>query len=690
MAGERLAKLTIECSLSDNNFNGGAQLRADQTYKQGYRLAGAWFYYLRGGSTSQHQYVVPSPADVGRDYVKQAVDNMLSLMKLDIQSGALPYTVSASRDLGNQSGTNWPRIQFDIEATQYSNSLNLDFQDLNNVLPKGWTVLANLPTLQPITVTQLVQAAGIYGSATGSIFLSATSGNRTPFVFVWNDGVTGDTRQNLTAGTYTCVVRDQDGVSTTVTCVVKSDTQLSVVVQQTETTIDLVISGGVGPYTVLWDDGATGPSRTGLATGTYSATVTDAHGATQRVVVVVRPNRCYFSQNPVLLQLDAGAAYRLDPTTKPNLSFLAEVWVEPVYRSGVYVQVGPQLEQPTDLNGYTTFNVQALLDTYVSEHVPPAVGNAVDRVDQVFKRFYLKSAEKYGTPPVPAALSTAQVHVVLCGGLSPDEAAAGQWPAYQAAVRPFLTWEPDYQRVLPAQPAYLYYQHIDAGQEVQVWLRVRHVDGTTSVSQQPPFTAGRWEVHCLRVGPDFLGLTGVDVAGYDVWVCDLGGTPLTLVRHFVLERAYYPQQRFFVYSNSLGGANVLAALGAAKQTLEVKALEAERPTYDADLGDVATLDRTGTPTVSVVTGPRRRAQVQADQELLLSRRVNLLRGDRYFVGRVKADTYTVKDESDGLASLSFDFILPKEGHFSPRLPLMKGLPAGQSVPPVSGGEGATP
>jgi len=683
MAGERLTKLTLEAS-----FHISDGIRGNQTAQVRFKLGGVWVDYYRGAFTSQHQYVVPDPDDVGRDYVKQAVDNLLSLIRLDIQSRGLAYTVSNSRDMGNQLGSNQPRIQFDIEATQYSPALDLDFAnpDSTNSI-SGWTVITKLSTLQPLTVTQVVTNAGVFGSATGSIFLYVFGGNRRPLSLVWNDGVTGDFRQNLVAGTYTCLVTDQDGVSTLVTCVVGSDPQLAVLVQQTDTSITLVPSGGVAPYGVVWDDGPIVFARTGLATGTYGAGVTDAAGASLRVVVVLQPNRCYFSQNPVRLELDAGAAYRANPSTKPNLSFLAQVWVETVYLSGVYVQVGPDLEQPADPQGRTVFDVQTLLDAHVAEHLPVLDAGAHGLAESVFKRFYLKSGEKFGTPPVPAALSTAQVHFVLCGGLSPDEAAGGRWPAYQAAVKPFLTWEPDYQKLLLTQPAFLYYQHVDVAGPVDVWLTVYHGSGLGQRSLLASFHAERWEVHWLNLGPAARGLTGAGISGYDVVVADAQGVPLSQERHFVLDRAYYPQQRFFLYSNSLGGVNSLAALGQAKQTLEVKADEVERPSYDAALGDVAVLDRTGTPTLSVVTGPRRRAQVQADQELLLSKRVVLVKDGQYWPGRVTAATFTVRDEAEGLATLAFEFMLPKQRHFSPRLPLVL---VGKPATPVAGGEGPTP
>lgn len=102
MAGERLAKLTLQASfaLADN-------VRGDQTAHVRFRLAGGWVDYTRGAYTSQNQYVVPDPDDVGRDYVLQAVQNLVALLKLTIQSRGLPYVVSAPRDLGNDLASYW-------------------------------------------------------------------------------------------------------------------------------------------------------------------------------------------------------------------------------------------------------------------------------------------------------------------------------------------------------------------------------------------------------------------------------------------------------------------------------------------------------------------------------------------------------------------------------------------------------
>ena len=51
--------------------------------------------------------------------------------------------------------------------------------------------------------------------------------------------------------------------------------------------IDLTIAGGVAPYTVVWNNGMTGTSISGLAAGTYTATITDANGGTYTITSTI-------------------------------------------------------------------------------------------------------------------------------------------------------------------------------------------------------------------------------------------------------------------------------------------------------------------------------------------------------------------------------------------------------------------
>lgn len=123
----------------------------------------------------------------------------------------------------------------------------------------------------------------------GSISIQA-NGTDGPFEYNWShdQNLTGNEATNLPAGDYTVTVTNARGCSSIITQQLTFAAGVSAsIASQSDSecvegngTISITTDGGEAPYTVAWshDDNATGLSLENLASGDYSATVTDANG----------------------------------------------------------------------------------------------------------------------------------------------------------------------------------------------------------------------------------------------------------------------------------------------------------------------------------------------------------------------------------------------------------------------------
>jgi hypothetical protein len=159
---------------------------------------------------------------------------------------------------------------------------------------------------QSVTITEpLVLSASIGGQtevscnsgSDGSATVSVTGGTG-PYTYSWAPfGGTADTATGLAAGTYTVTITDSNGCTTTQSFTITEPTALVASASaQTDITCNgdangsatVAATGGTGSYTYSWSpSGGTADTATGLAAGTYTATVTDQNGcsATQTFVI---------------------------------------------------------------------------------------------------------------------------------------------------------------------------------------------------------------------------------------------------------------------------------------------------------------------------------------------------------------------------------------------------------------------
>lgn len=130
------------------------------------------------------------------------------------------------------------------------------------------------------------------GEATGSIYLSATSGNPGTISWLWPNGATGSSRTGLIGGTYIVTATDINGCTDTDTLVLNENPKPEVTVSVNPATqggcdgsATATVTSGTSPYSYQWDDSLqqTTPTAIDLCAGTYSVTVTDANGCDSTV-----------------------------------------------------------------------------------------------------------------------------------------------------------------------------------------------------------------------------------------------------------------------------------------------------------------------------------------------------------------------------------------------------------------------
>ncbi|MFN8277651.1 MAG: gliding motility-associated C-terminal domain-containing protein [Chitinophagales bacterium] len=143
---------------------------------------------------------------------------------------------------------------------------------------------------QPLTLSHVVTNSPCAGTNAGAIDLTVSGGNPA-YTYLWTTGATTQDITNLGSGLFQVTVTDAKGCTSTDSArVFQPNFILRVTVNTTDLTCygshdgiaAAVAVGGTSPYKYVWNTvNLNAPSTlTGLDTGTYSVTVTDANGCT--------------------------------------------------------------------------------------------------------------------------------------------------------------------------------------------------------------------------------------------------------------------------------------------------------------------------------------------------------------------------------------------------------------------------
>jgi gliding motility-associated-like protein len=187
------------------------------------------------------------------------------------------------------TGQNYTYIWSNGSTSSSINSLpggtyTVTVTDSNGCTQSGSFVI-NVGTPFPVVASNI--NASCFGTANGSA--SVSPAGVPPYAYLWSNGSTLQTVNNLSAGTYTCTITDSTFCTSTVSVTISEPPAIDLneivtgnVCDNVSGSIVLAPSGGTGQsFSFQWSDGSTGSSLTGLAPGSYSVTVTDSLGCNQ-------------------------------------------------------------------------------------------------------------------------------------------------------------------------------------------------------------------------------------------------------------------------------------------------------------------------------------------------------------------------------------------------------------------------
>jgi len=123
------------------------------------------------------------------------------------------------------------------------------------------------------------------------------SGGTPPYTFNWSNGVATEDVTGLCKGSYTLSVTDSNGCVQTASITIASSNTFGISFIDVDNNVTcnggcdgagtVAATGGQTPYNYQWGNGATTASITGLCSGAYPVTVTDANGCKEVTGVII-------------------------------------------------------------------------------------------------------------------------------------------------------------------------------------------------------------------------------------------------------------------------------------------------------------------------------------------------------------------------------------------------------------------
>jgi len=191
--------------------------------------------------------------------------------KVSVSGGTQPYTYIWSNTATTDSISN---LIVDLYSVTVSDTNNCTIDTIVEVIDTS-----------TFDITIIAPDTSVYckGANSGSAVV-LTKGGTEPFTYIWSDGSSNDTINNLFAGKYTVSVSDKNSCSRVANVIISEDSILTMAFDSihqiscnssADGAIIVKAHNGIEPYAYNWSNNETNDSLLGLSPGKYIITLTD-------------------------------------------------------------------------------------------------------------------------------------------------------------------------------------------------------------------------------------------------------------------------------------------------------------------------------------------------------------------------------------------------------------------------------
>lgn len=242
------------------------------------------------------------------------------ILDLTVSGGSKPYQYLWSNGATTEDISGVSEGEYSVEITDAKGCKTTS------------SIKVNKP--EPILLKFVTQRSGCKCEANGIIDLTVAGGTG-PYTFKWSDGQTTEDLEGLSSGEFSVVVTDASGCTQNGTVIIEENQGISLQVENTTSescagndgAIEVMATGGSGPYIYQWSNGSTSSSLSGLKSGSYSVKVKDATGCISEASYTIGKEAGSYSPVAASMESCEGQIICRGETTSIKVNYLGTgIW----------------------------------------------------------------------------------------------------------------------------------------------------------------------------------------------------------------------------------------------------------------------------------------------------------------------------------------------------------------------------